>query len=847
MKKYLFYIFAIMMAHPVMAMQITGKVVDEVDNTPLPGASVVLKGSSDRGVATGEDGTFTWNNPSINAKSIIEISFMGYQTKEVRASQNMGTITLEYDVTKLNKVVVSNSDDCTEILQEKDVNIKSAERVKTDKKNSLGKCVPKECSNGYQVNENYQSENYKKEDKSTKPCICPEPRYKESNDQCIDLNKKSCPSDDKNADIAQYDKGGNCIIQSCKNGYQRDAKNNKCTCEAPRYGLVDDQCVKSGDNCALNNVEHVAKAKYEFDKQTNKMICTIKNCDKGYLPNEDGTACEQSSGDCTPAQILAIEHATKGELRGIGTCVPTECETGYRPNSKTRVCDKEDPKLSPEDQANKVAELQENYNNMKANEQSAASRAAGTIGIGATGFGGMELASAIAEQNADAAAERDMVAYLATFVCDYGQGRFIKGGEADIELPGANALLPLRQEYVALAARLKTQKEALDLLPGIESEEIMDKATMGLYDNESLGKTDGAYTSLYRAMTDETSADAAEWADQKSDTKTQLNVGIGLVAGGIVGSAAINLIGNRNAPKENSAEINAEYAKKLQEIVAQTATAAAQLKPDKKCSDFTGATGDYPTCTCRDKNKQYFFVEEGCVTCEGDLVVVDGYCVCPPDKPNQTGTSCAAPASNNCKLTKYVATGKCECIANATETNNTCECNNGLKYNETQGACIAETVASTTPDATAPATVAPTNQEIASFTIYSDAMFESGSAKIDNTKARALVTDFGKKLADVKTESTANADAIDNQQYCINITGHTDKVPFKKTASGMNNQKLSQQRADAIKDILTSQAGLSSENIHTSGVADRDCDKSGNQPDCRKVEVSLTAGACGAI
>lgn len=777
MKKYLFYIFAIMMACPAMAMSISGTVVGE--SGALPGASITIVGVSGVGTTTDLDGNFSFENTNITSQSKIQISYIGYETQNLPAKTDMGKIQLNEDDTQLDEVVVSGkyqSRDCNDTeLQE--VN---AIKGKTKINGTSGIiCVPSKCIKGYE------------------------------------LKDESCV---------------------------------KLTCDEPRQILNADgtKCVDNTSDCKSDDT-HAVKAQYKYNNSTKQLDCIIKSCQEHYVPSNDGTACEQSSGPCPDAQVKAIAHATAGELNAKRECVPTECETGYEPNSKTRTCDQEQPKLSPEDQANKVADLQKNYDDMKAKEQSAASRAAGTIGIGATGIGGMELASALAEQNADAASERDMAAYLATFVCDYGQGRFIKGGETDMELPGANALLPLRQEYVALATRLKTQKEALNLLPGIESEEIMDKATMGLYDNESLGKTDGAYTSLYRALTDETSADAAEWADQKSKTKTKLNTGIGLVGAGIVGSAAINLIGNKNAPKERSAEINAEYAKKLQSIVADTATKASQLQSDKKCSDFTGATGEYPTCTCSDGNKQYFATEEGCVSCEGDLVVVDGVCACPSDKPNQTGTSCAAPASNNCKLTKYVATGKCECIANATETNNTCECNSGFIYDEAQKACVAETVAPTTPDATAPATVAPTNQEIASFTIYSDAMFESGSAKIDNTKAKALVTDFGKKLADAKTESTANADAIDNQQYCINITGHTDKVPFKRTASGMNNQKLSQQRADAIKDILTSQAGLSSENIHTSGVADRDCDKSGNQPDCRKVEVSLTAGACGAI
>lgn len=68
----------------------------------------------------------------------------------------------------------------------------------------------------------------------------------------------------------------------------------------------------------------------------------------------------------------------------------------------------------------KISELEEKYNLAVGREQSYANRMLGAVSIGAGGIGGMMLASGIAEQSADAAAERDMSAYLATFRCDYG-------------------------------------------------------------------------------------------------------------------------------------------------------------------------------------------------------------------------------------------------------------------------------------------------------------------------------------------------------------------------------------------------------------------------------------------
>ncbi len=199
------------------------------------------------------------------------------------------------------------------------------------------------------------------------------------------------------------------------------------------------------------------------------------------------------------------------------------------------------------------------YDEAKAREQSLANRMLGAAAIGAGGIGGMQVASALAEQNADADAERDMAAYLATFKCDYGQGMTISGGETNIQLPGANVLLPIYNEYTTLAADLKTRKEALGMTPGIESEVILDAATSGLYDNAATGITDGAYTSLSRALSDPTGADAAEWAAQKSDTSSQLKTGAIVggagVAGGAIGDVLINNVfdgvGKNNASDDN--------------------------------------------------------------------------------------------------------------------------------------------------------------------------------------------------------------------------------------------------------------------------------------------------------
>ena len=396
----------------------------------------------------------------------------------------------------------------------------------------------------------------------------------------------------------QLDKSDNivCKISACENNrYQYDKASNKC---------IDQQ----GEPCTPENTSHVKEAKYAYDASSDTLRCEITECTKEYLPSDDGQTCEKSEGKCTDAQLAEIEHATAGELKR-GKCHPTDCEDGFEPDGKqcveisgkcdpmpenarqahreydaasgTEICiidkcksdyvlspDKMScakPQLSKEDAQKQIDELQQNADAMREREQSLANRMTGGIAIGATGIGGMQIGAALAEQSADDAAERDMAAYLATFRCDYGSGLNIQGGETNIQLPGANTLLPLYNEYTTLAADLKTRKEALGMAPGIESEVILDAATSGLYDNESLGITDGVYTSISRALMAPDGTDASEWAAQRADTQQQLKTGA-IVAGagalvGVAGNVLTNYVG-KNQPKESSDEITAKYDSK---------------------------------------------------------------------------------------------------------------------------------------------------------------------------------------------------------------------------------------------------------------------------------------------
>lgn len=529
---------------PAMAdMTISGKVVDE-KGEPLIGATIIPEGMTNEkisrfGTTSNIDGNFTFENfPSGHN---LEVSYVGYETQVLPAQANVKNVMKE-EVQSLKDVVV------------------------TEKKGD--------------------------------PC------------KSEDLKNKSEHA--LQGIYKRNDKGGiTCTITKCEYGYKINTKQNTCeelNCTPPRYQLnaEGDECEDQvGKDCTPTNASNYKTAKYKWEN--NQLVCKIKKCNDGYLPNDNGTACEVSEGPCSETQVAAIENATAGELKK-GVCHATECKGGFEPSngkcvaisgncdpmpenaisahrewdntSNAEVCivdsckDNYTPSsdkkscvstLSEEDSKAKIAELQENADAMKAKEQSTANKLLGGAAIGAMGIGGMQLASAAAEQKADAAAEADMAAYIATFKCDYGQGMNIKGGEANITLPGANVLLPLYNEYTTLAADLKTRKEALEMAPGIESEVILDAATSGLYDNESIG-IDGAYTSLSRALMDENSADAAAWAAQKSETASQLKTGA-IVAGagalvGIVGNVLINEVADKR--KESSDEIIAKYDAKRQ-------------------------------------------------------------------------------------------------------------------------------------------------------------------------------------------------------------------------------------------------------------------------------------------
>lgn len=83
---------------------VQGKIISDVDNLPVIGASIVEKGTSN-GTITDVDGNFSI---SVENKSILIISFIGYKKVEIPASDVNGkTITLQEDALNLHEVVIT--------------------------------------------------------------------------------------------------------------------------------------------------------------------------------------------------------------------------------------------------------------------------------------------------------------------------------------------------------------------------------------------------------------------------------------------------------------------------------------------------------------------------------------------------------------------------------------------------------------------------------------------------------------------------------------------------------------------------------------------------------------------
>ena len=382
--------------------------------------------------------------------------------------------------------------------------------------------------------------------------------------------------------------------------------------------------VKGGINNAKDRLSASGRATAKIERKADN---ATKNIDKFCKKNSNNNSCKSNAPKSTKD---SIDKLKKESLDGINDDNANEklkdfetklskilTDAGFKAvdketNEQEKDAENEDDiddtaeddatpekKLTKEQQEQKVAELRENYEDMKEIENSFENRTLGATGMATMGMGGMQLATSLAEDKADDAAEQQMKAYLATFSCTYANGKRFKGGESAIELPGGNELINLYSEYVGLANDLKERKSALGMRAGIESEPILDSATSGLYDDVSVGKTSGAFTSLARALSDPNSEDAAAWVAQRAETAEKKKNALITIGAGAVATIAGNLLINSNNPEERSAEILKKYEKLKTELnkTEQQISKQPTNTKQKKCTDFN-LSGTYPECEC---------------------------------------------------------------------------------------------------------------------------------------------------------------------------------------------------------------------------------------------------------
>lgn len=88
------------------AQGVTGTVTSATDGTPIPGVSIVVKGTS-TGTATDANGRFTINVPD-PASDILVVSFIGFASQEIPVQGRTSIpVVLKEDVTQLGEVVVT--------------------------------------------------------------------------------------------------------------------------------------------------------------------------------------------------------------------------------------------------------------------------------------------------------------------------------------------------------------------------------------------------------------------------------------------------------------------------------------------------------------------------------------------------------------------------------------------------------------------------------------------------------------------------------------------------------------------------------------------------------------------
>lgn len=545
---------------------VSGTVIDENSN-PLEFASVQLLTAAGQptsfGVDANTNGYFEIETTADNQK--IQIYYMGYETKTLNATGSLGTIQLKPSAktTLLSEVLIENAD-CKEPKHLEPLHATAARNIEE----APTQCYPTECKSTYKLvgsgqNATCKSRNGDPCDKTdlgnmygtagtytcdTDKCICnitecnTELYQQKPNKQgkCVSLSGTKC--DINNAKKSAYvctETSCVCKVTECDKNYVPNADGTECvSTKCQNCQIWDDSKKQCTDDIEIDNscTDKISNSKTAtYTCESNVKSCTLTDCNPGYQKRNN--QCESLSGTtCSNPPPHATDTYRTFDNSGNEFCHVVTCKGGYEPSDDGATC-------VPAKEYDMDA-LEQNADQAHENENSLANRMLGGASMAAMGIGGMELAQGLAQQRADAKADADMTAYLATFRCEYGPNH-ADGNTTGNEVPGANQLFDLYQEYAALASSVKATKEALNMTPGIESQVILDKANIGLYDDVSTGKTNGTYASLYRAKMGG-DVDQAK-LQEMSDTSKNRVVGGAVAAGagaiaGIGGDVLLNQI-----------------------------------------------------------------------------------------------------------------------------------------------------------------------------------------------------------------------------------------------------------------------------------------------------------------
>lgn len=828
-------------------------ILDEETDEPLIGASVIAIDTTGKKISRtiGVLGGATDSNgivqiPNVPKNAMLEISYMGYATQKISPSASE-KIKLTPNRTNMNEVEILATPPINKPCEQSTISYADATsgkitgtldnlicEIQCPDDRTTNKLLESITVTTYLYNE--EGDTYTLYDH----CVC--------KDGTVEIDGKCTPktncSKDKNAIASEYDKEKKCVIKKCTDKFEPNDDGTACVkipTKCPENQTVDNatktsydqekrQCIALNCKCGFK-VENGECVAWKKDTTTNKYtepctqdtkpslqknaksatlqcddkgkaFCEITACNDSYKHNEKTNTCDSlNKTPCTPSD----KNATAGEYKTVDgqlVCIITACTSKFTPSKDGKKCVGKNI-LSKEDSLEKIDKLQKNADEMHKIEQSTANKALGAAGMGAVGIGGMQLLSAAAEQSADQDAEEAMRAYLATFHCNYGAGKNISGGTKNVELPGGNELIGLYSEYVNLANDLKIRKNALGLRPGIESEPILDSATSGLYDDVSIGKTTGAFTSLARALSDPNGPDAIAWAKQKADTADKLKTGATVAGIGIVGSIVGNAIINRNNPDEASRQINDEYDRK-RKIFQDLEQEVAQLPaPTANCP--SDANGTHPNCTC--KSNKYIYNSNGntCDKCPGDKINIDGKCDCQSPLVSGENDTCIMPQQSPQCAGDHMAldekNNKCVCINGYIKTDDGKSCHCPTKTHHVEGENCVKNQETTT------VVVTPVATEPIKINLPADSLFEFGKATLTDAAKSAL----DKFIQNMKNNGFQNCE--------LQIDGYTDC-----SGSETFNQKLSENRANSVKEYLTQDntSPISSKSIAT-GHGEGDC------------------------